>query len=151
MSSGLQLSSKLIGTNKWWSRLLTQGVQVHKGFFCGSGFFSPWVSLPVAIELLQSKLLETDRLCQKMLSGLWPIIVNIPAGVTGFVLLSRRCGTASLGLCFLLPRNVLEQSSPCLQPQTARLRTSKPYRSSYFWKSPAAWIWAESQVKPEKL
>lgn len=56
-----------------------------------------------------------------MLSGLWPIIINIPDGVTGYVLITRECGAASLDLCFLMPRNMLEQSYTAVYNSTIAL------------------------------
>lgn len=123
MSSGLQLSSKLIGTNKWWSCLLTQGVQVRKGGFCGSRFLS------LAIELLESKLSEVHRLCQKMLSRLRPIIVNTADGVTEYVLMGS--AESSVDFCFPMPQKCASaESRSCLQLQAACLCWWKQHQAS---------------------
>lgn len=83
-----------------------------------------------------------------MLSGLWPIIINIPCGERGYVLMNREYGTASFDLCFLVPRSTLEQSSALFTTAHSLSAQMKMLLgqccSSYGWKSLAAWIQAES-------
>lgn len=90
-----------------------------------------------------------------MLSGLWPIIINIPYGETGYVLMNREYGAASFVLCFLVPRSALEQSSALFTTAHSLSEQMKMLlgqcHSSYGWKTLTAWIQAESQVKPDKL
>lgn len=89
-------------------------MQVRKGGFRGSRFPS------FAIELLESKLSEVDRLYQKMLSGLQPIIVNTAAGVTEYVLMGS--AESSVDLCFLMPQKCASaESCSCLRLQAACL------------------------------
>lgn len=90
-------------------------MQVREGGFCGSRFPS------FAIELLESKLSEVERLYQKMLSGLQPIIVNTADGVTEYVL--TWSAESSVDLLFLMPQKCASaESYSCLQLQAACLR-----------------------------
>lgn len=90
-----------------------------------------------------------------MLSGLWPITINIPSGVTGCVLMNGEYGAASFDLCFLVPRSTLEQSSALFTTAHSLSAQMKMLLgqccSSNDWKSLTAWIQAESEVKPDKL
>lgn len=90
-----------------------------------------------------------------MLSGLWPIIINIPYGETGYILMNREYGAASFDLYFLVPRSALEQN--CALCTTAHSLSEQMKQLlgqcciSYGWKTLTAWIQAESQVKPDRL